>query len=711
MGNFPIWPHLGCLDDNFQKCDFLRGGRYASYNKTSLVAKVGYFALQMENGIHVDMTAANRTALYRFTFPGAILTESEAPGVIYGPTFSIDLADLPNTRKEGAATIDFNTGRIKTNGTFSPSFGIGTYTSHACFDFKGAPIRDAGVWKHNQVGVAPAVRVVPDGVNTNGGPPLSAGTFIRFNATKGQRTQLTVRVGVSFISSEQACQNAEREIPDYDFEKARGQNVAAWREKLKPIEIDNFGVSEDLQKTFWSGLYRNFISPQDYTGENPLWKSSEPYYDSYYCIWDSYRSVHPLLTIIDPQSQALMLRSLIDTYRHEGWLPDCRMSLCKGFTQGGSNADTLLVDSWLKGIKDGIDWEVGYEAMIKDAESQPINWQVEGRGGLTSWKNLGYIPKDDFDPLGSGAFTRSISRTVEYAYNDYNIALMAAMTDRKADSEKYFQRSHNWKNLFKANQKSDIRGVDTGFVGFLQPKTLNGTWEHQDPVVCSHESNFDGCYLNPQGTETYEGSPWMYTFYVPGDMAELIKRLGGPETFVRRLNFYHETQIQYIGDEQAFLLVFLYHYAGRPALSAQRAHFYIPNFFRATNDGLPGNDDSGAMGSFAALTMMGIFPNPGQNVYFIIPPFFRSVTVTSPLTGKRATIRNINFDPAYRNIYIQNATLDGKPYTKSWLTHDFFLHGGVLELTLGAKESKWGTTAEDMPPSLSTTGYANRTMA
>jgi len=221
MGNFPIWPHLGCLDDNFQKCDFLRGGRYASYNKTSLVAKVGYFALQMENGIHVDMTAANRTALYRFTFPGAILTESEAPGVIYGPTFSIDLADLPNTRKEGAATIDFNTGRIKTNGTFSPSFGIGTYTSHACFDFKGAPIRDAGVWKHNQVGVAPAVRVVPDGVNTNGGPPLSAGTFIRFNATKGQRTQLTVRVGVSFISSEQACQNAEREIPDYDFEKRK----------------------------------------------------------------------------------------------------------------------------------------------------------------------------------------------------------------------------------------------------------------------------------------------------------------------------------------------------------------------------------------------------------------------------------------------------------------------------------------------------------
>lgn len=709
MGNFPLWPQMGCVDDDFQKCDFGSGRRYATYNTSSLQAKVGYFGLTMSNGIHVDMTASNHTALYRFTFPGKDSLPDDPPGLVYGPTFSVDLTDLPNTRKDGAAEIDFGTGRIIANGTFSPSFGIGMYTSYACFDFKGAPFRDAGVWKHNQVGIAPAVRVVPDGVNTNGGSPLAGGAFVRFKVDHSKPTVIVARVGVSFISTGQACRNAEQEISDFDFEKTRRDNVAAWREKLRPIEIDASGVSMDLQETFWSGLYRNFISPQDYTGENPLWKSSEPYYDSFYCIWDSYRSVHPLLTIIDPKSQALMLRSLIDTYRHEGWLPDCRMALCKGFTQGGSNADTLLVDSWLKGIRDRIDWDTGYEAMIKDAESQPINWQVEGRGGLTSWKTLGYIPKDDFDPLGSGAFTRSISRTVEYAYNDYNIALMASMTGRKADANKYFERSHNWKNLFKATQKSMIEDMDTGFVGFLQPKSLNGTWSLQDPIVCSHESNFDGCYLNPQGTETYEGSPWLYTFYVPGDMAELIKRLGGPDTFVKRLDFYHESKIQYIGDEQAFLLVYLYHYAGRPALSAERAHFYIPTFFKATNDGLPGNDDSGAMGSFAALTMMGIFPNPGQNVYFITPPFFQSVSITSPQTGKKATIRNINFDPGYRNIYIQSATLNGKSYTKNWLTHDFFLYGGVLELTLGRTESNWGTDIKDLPPSLSTSGYANRT--
>jgi putative alpha-1,2-mannosidase len=197
---------------------------------------------------------------------------------------------------------------------------------------------------------------------------------------------------------------------------------------------------------------------------------------------------------------------------------------------------------------------------------------------------------------------------------------------------------------------------------------------------------------------------------IPGDMASLIKTSGGPQQFVRRLNYYHESRIAYIGDEQAFLPVFLYHYAGRPGLSAARAHFYIPNQFRATSAGLPGNDDSGAMGSFAALTMLGIFPNPGQNVYFITPPFFSSISITNPMTHKKATIKNINFDPAYRNIYIQNATLDGKPYTKNWITHDFFLHGGVLELTLGSTESTWGTLEQDLPPSLSTTGFAGRSV-
>jgi putative alpha-1,2-mannosidase len=334
---------------------------------------------------------------------------------------------------------------------------------------------------------------------------------------------------------------------------------------------------------------------------------------------------------------------------------------------------------------------------------------VEGRGGLTSWKNLGYIPTDDFDPYGGGPFTRSISRTVEYAYNDFCIAEMAKSLGHTADAEKYLERSGNWRNMYKADQTSMVSNttghlnetIDSGFVGFLQPRYLNGTFGFQDPSLCSPLYNFTSCYLDQDGHETYEGSSWMYTFYVPQDMATLIATLGGPDTFAKRLSYLHTSGLLYVGDEQAFLPVFQFHYAGRPGLSAYFSHFYIPSQFNDTIGGLAGNDDSGAMGSFTTLSMMGLWPIPGQNVYLITPPYFPEVNLTSGQTGKVATIRNVNFDAEYENIYIQSATLNGKNYTKNWITHDFWLEGGVLELTLGKNESSWGTADEDLPPSSS----------
>jgi putative alpha-1,2-mannosidase len=263
-------------------------------------------------------------------------------------------------------------------------------------------------------------------------------------------------------------------------------------------------------------------------------------------------------------------------------------------------------------------------------------------------------------------------------------------------------------NMYKADQTSFINGTDTGFVGFLQPKYLNGTWGFQEPVWCSPLLDFTGCYLNPSGGETYEGPVWLYTFFAPGDMATLISTLGGANSFVKRLDYFHDSGMAYIGDEQAFLTVFLYHYAGRPAKSAERAHAYIPSSFNDTLNGIPGNDDSGAMGSFEALTMMGIFPNAGQDVYFITPPFFESVSIRNGQTGKTATIRNVNFDPSGQAVYIQSATLDGKPYTRNWLQHSFFLEGGTLELTLGRNESSWGTRPEDLPPSLGPFGNSTK---
>lgn len=236
------------------------------------------------------------------------------------------------------------------------------------------------------------------------------------------------------------------------------------------------------------------------------------------------------------------MRSLLDIYRHEGYLPDCRMSLCKGYTQGGSNADVLMADAYLKKVE-GIDWNTAYEAVVKDAEVEPANWNVEGRGGLHSWKNLGYIPTDDYDPYGVGTHTRSISRTVEYAYNDFCIAEMAQGMGKLADYEKYANRSGNWAHMFKADQESSINGADTGFTGFLQPRYTNGSWGYQDPIFCSPLLNFTSCYLNPDGHETYEGSSWLYTLWVLFFIDSHIQWVNNLATAMPRTTWEHLSKL------------------------------------------------------------------------------------------------------------------------------------------------------------------------
>ncbi|CEO58751.1 Putative Glycoside hydrolase family 92 (Fragment) [Penicillium brasilianum] len=692
MGQFPLFPQY-CPDNGVDNCKFGKAARATHYVDGSVTARPGYFGLELVNGIKAEMTAARRTAVYRFTFPEA---RAEG-GVMLDPLILVDLTDLWESRQNASIRIDAETGRVKGDGTFLPSFGAGSYRAYFCADFAGARVRDSGIWVNDRAGSEPKELFVTRGFNNF---YLQAGGYVTF--ARPDDGVVTARVGVSYVSSEHACSNAEAEVSDpvKDFEILEKAAVSAWSEKLSPIKVTSGGVSDGLLSSFWSGIYRTMLSPQDLTGENPLWESDEPYFDSFYCLWDEFRAQLPLLTIIDPQTQSKMVRSLLDTFKHEGWLPDCRMSLCKGWTQGGSNADVVLADAYVKNLT-GIDWELAYQAMVNDAENEPLEWSYEGRGGLQSWKKLNYIPYLDFDYLGFGTNSRSISRTAEYAYNDYGIAVVGKALG-KEDFTKYLSRAGNWKNLFKADQKSFLEnGTDTGFTGFFQPKYLNGTWGFQDPIACSALASW--CSLTSNPSETFESSIWEYLFFVPHDMASLIKTLGGPDSFVKRLDYFHTSGLADISNEPVFLTVYEYHYAGRPALSAQRSHSYIPRTFNASNNGLPGNDDSGAMGSFLAWSMMGLFPNPGQNVYLIIAPFFEAVEITHPETNQTATIRNINFDPTYRSIYIQSATLNGKPYTKNWIGHEFFTQGMTLELTLGDQESDWGTSKEDLPPSLSDT--------
>ena len=561
----------------------------------STEARPGYFALSLINGVRAEMTATARTSLFRFSIPSLdkiVYLENDTV-VPNSPVLLVDVQDIAHSRSDGAVSVS-PSGRITGHGRFRPSFGTGSFRAFFCADVRGGPIRDMGIFNDNKPLEDGSVRSV-DKISGRSG-----GAWIRF---KRGTEPLYVRVGMSFISEDQACANAEAEIPDFTsgpdaFDRVIARAEDVWVEKLGQVQVNTNGISHELQLVFWSGLYRTMLSPQNYTGENPLWESTEPYFDSFYCIWDSFRAQHPLLTILDPVAQTEMVRTLLDIYRHEGKLPDCRMSFSKGFTQGGSNADVVLADAHVKQITDGVDWNVAYEAVVSDAEESPPSFDVGGRGNIEAWQELGYVPVDDVDKKSRGRNTRSVSRTVEYAYDDFAIATLARGLGRGTEEyEKYRNRSGNWRNAWNTDQVDFLNDDDekphgykqrSRFVGFPQPRLRNGSFNYQSTRRCSPAGDMHRCYLDTTES-TYEGSPWLYSFYVPQDMAGLADVMGGRAELVARLQYFHETGIAYMGNEQSFLTVFQFHYGGRPGLSSRWARNYISSQFTASPEGLPGN--------------------------------------------------------------------------------------------------------------------------
>jgi putative alpha-1,2-mannosidase len=273
LGNFPIFPQI-CEDDVIDNCNFLIGSRAVSYINSSVVATPGYFSLALSNGITAEVTATHHAALYKFDFQEAFNSTTGTK-----PLVLLDLTDLWQSRQNATISIDETSGRISANGTFLPSFGAGYYESFVCVDFAGGSVNDTGIWVNNRAGTVVKELFVTRGFNDF---YLEAGGFVTFDSLSDN--VLYARVGVSLVSTKQACQNAETEIPDptSSFTQIQTTAESAWREKLSPISVNATGVSENLQTLFWSAIYRTMMSPQNYTGENPLWNSTEPYFDSYY---------------------------------------------------------------------------------------------------------------------------------------------------------------------------------------------------------------------------------------------------------------------------------------------------------------------------------------------------------------------------------------------------------------------------------------------
>ena len=511
-------------------------------------------------------------------------------------------------------------------------------------------------------------------------------TGMLLNFINSASDTVKVKVGISFISSLKARQNIETEIPDWNFQQTLFRLQQSWNRLLNRIEIDP-ATPVEQKKMFYTALYHTMLMPVNRSGENPLW-NEQPYYDDYYAIWDTFRSSNPLITLITPRHQTEIINSLLNIYKRDGYMPDARSGNANGRTQGGSHAEVLIADAFVKGLQ-GIDYELALEAMLKDADVPPGgNEEKEGRGGLTDYNRLGYV---------SYNFARSGSRTLDYAYDDYCISLVAKGLHKEKLYQRFSKQADNWQNLWRSDYK------DHGATGFILPRDATGKWLdtivwgnsiHQKPTfVYTPLTREFPWYVCHWCAFFYEGTSWEYSLSIPHQIPRVVELSGGKEAFRQRLDTLFEKRYFNVANEPSFLTPCLYHWIGRPDLSSDRLRQIISQSFGATPAGLPGNDDSGAMSSWLAFHLMGLYPNAGQSYYLLHAPLL-SQSVMHLDNGRDFRISTRNFMD--KNKYVKAAFLNGKPLERAWIEHAELMQGGELIFEMADKPADWGTRI--LPP-------------
>lgn len=631
-GNFLTTPVVGGIRIND------RGS-----SKAEEKASPGYYRVTLaRDGVRVELTATRLVGMHRYVFPS-----SQQSHVLIDASSVIrpGRRERPWSQKpvEGRVRI-IAPNRIEGTGRFTGGWNPAPYTLHFSAEFD-RPFIAAGTWNGDEV--------------ENGSAAVQGkqvGAFVTFD-TRSERS-VQIKLGVSFISIAKARANLEREIPGWDFDAVHRQAAAAWEQVLGRIRVE--GGTETQRMIFYTALYRSHFMPHDLTGENVWWDSQEPHYEDFYCLWDTFRTLHPLLTLIQPERQRDMVRSLIDTYVHTGWLPDARIAGANGMTQGGSNADVLIADALAKGLT-GIDYQKAYEAMVKNAEVDSPRPLHEGRE-VAEYKRLGYL---------SLKHTRSASRTMEYAYNDFSLAQVAKALGRPDEYRKYLERSKNWMNLWDSKTR------------FIRPRYPDGSWLEPFSPTHSYPDEQYSYWDSP----FYEGNAWQYSTYVPHDMRTLISLLGGEERFVQWLDEFFEKGIYNQGNEPDILAPYLYIHAGRPDRTAERVRRLLATEYGTGRAGLPGNDDAGTMSSWYVWGAIGLYPNAGQPYYYIGSPVFSRIRID--LGGGKEFIIEAP-ETSETNKFVQEALLNGQPLNRAWLLHSEIAVGDRLILRMGAQPSDWG---------------------
>ena len=637
------------------RIDTSKGATYSHYSHKNESAEPGFYHVTLDNGISVDLTASARVAFYRYHF-----AQSDKPAV------SLNLGYGNSDRPTGTYINEVN-------------------------DTLVTGYRMSTGWARDQRVYFAAVfnKPIEKFVVSNKGHLLNDQKEAKGKYTHGYfifgdlgDSPLLQKVAISSVSIDNAKENLSKEVPGWDFQNVRKAAYASWEKQLSKIEVTSDNVHQ--LRTFYSSLYHTMLAPTLFMDTNGQYQGADGKVHtakgftnySTFSIWDTYRAEHPLFTLIEPNRVNDFVQFMLAFYHQYGLLPIWELWGNETNTMIGYHSIPIMVDAYFKGFRN-YDVQEAFKAMKKSA--------TEENGAVKLFNRYGYVPSDKVP--------ESVSKTLAFAFDDWCIAQMAKALGKEKDYQLYSKRAEYFKNLYDPT------------TGFMRPKLSNGKWL----------SPFDPFAEPSNGRKRNytEANAWQVLWYVPQNVPELEKLIGGREKFVKRLDtlFVKPPKIdeggvpdmsgmigEYVqGNEPDQQVPYMYDYAGAPWRTQAVTRTIVDSLYKDTPQGLPGNEDCGQMSAWYVFSALGFYPvNPDNGTFEIGSPIFPRAAIH--LKGNK-TFTVIADNVSKENKYIQSATLNGQTYDKPYITYQDIIKGGQLHFVMGPKPNKnWGSAKEDQPP-------------
>ena len=601
-------------------------------------AKAGYYSVELDKyKVKAEATASTRVGVSRYSFPA-------------GKANILLNLGLGLTNEQGALVHVVSPTEIegmRTVGSFCYNNAEAAYPVYFVAKFS-EPAEEFGIWKtpYEYKGEEAQWMTYNGKTRVKEGFTRevigdSIGAYMAYDFKEPREVE--VKIGISYVSIENARENLEKEVGDLSFEEVYEQTKEAWNKKLKVVEVE--GGSKDYETIFYTALYHTQIHPNilnDFNGEYPeiatgkIGRTEGTRYTTF-SLWDTYRNYHQLMSLLYPDEQLEMVKSMLAMYDENGWLPKWELNSTETFTMVGDPAAVVLADTYLRGLT-GFDVEKAYEAMLKsalDTVNNPL------RPGLKQYIDNGYVGVDSGVP-------GPVSTTLEYNIADHAIAELAKNLGKESDYKMFLNRALSYKKLYNPE------------TGFLQPRYSNGEWYTPfDPLA---GANFE------KNVGYIEGNAWQYLFMVPHDIKGLMKLMGGSQIFENKLDKVFEEDQYDMANEPDILYPYLYNYIeGSEHKTSAKVTELIKQYYKNSPAGLPGNDDTGTMSAWLVYSMMGFYPvTPAQPTYTFTKPTFEQIKIN---------LNNKYYDnePVIIN-YQSSEQTSNSDKSPAFLLEDFFIN-------------------------------------